>query len=104
MGGLWLLVVGLGGVAIVTGVAWLASVVMSWGVAGSGGGGMVIRTDEAAKVASTDQFFYFILERFAFFRSGTMVAMVPTILGHVSVRRCGCLSWWGEEVSLEGLV
>ena len=98
------MVVGLGGVVIVMGVAWLAFVVMPWRVAGSGGGGMVIPTDEAAKVASTDQFFDFILERFAFFRSGTMVAMVPTILGHVSVRRCGCLSWWGEEVSLEGLV
>jgi len=65
---------------------------------------MVIPTDEAAKVASTDQFFDFILERFAFFRSVTMVAMVPTILGHVGVRRCGCLSWWREEVNLEGLV
>jgi len=93
VGGLWLLVVGLGGVVIVMGVVWLASVVMSWGVVGSGGGGMVIPTDEAAKVASTDQFFYFILERFAFFRSVTMVTMVPTILGHVGVRRCGCLAW-----------
>ena len=98
------MVVGLGGVVIVMGVAWLASVVMPWRVAGSGGGGMVIRMDEAAKVAGTDQFFDFILERFAFFRSMTVVAMVPTILGHVGVRRCGCLSWWGEEVSLEGLV
>ena len=102
MGGLWLLVGYLGGVAIVMGVAWLVSVVMPWRVAGSGGG-MVIPTDEAAKVADTDQFFDFILERFAFFRSMTVVVMVPTILGHVGVRRCGCLSWWGE-VSLEGLV
>jgi len=69
VGGLWLLVVELGGVAIVMDVVWLASVVMSWVVAGLGGGGMVIPTDEAAKVASTDQFFYFILERFAFFRT-----------------------------------
>jgi len=58
---------------------------------------MVIPTDEAAKVASTDRFFYFILERFAFFHSVTMVAMVPTILGHVGVRRCGCLAWWGRR-------
>ena len=70
-------------------------------VAGSRGGGVVIPTDEAAKVAGTYQFFDFILECFAFFRSMTVVAMVPTILGHVGVRRCGCLSWWGEEVSLE---
>ena len=97
MGGLWLLVVGLDGVAIVMGVVWLASVVMSWGVAGSGGGGMVIPTDEAAKVASTDQFFYIILERFAFFRSVTMVAMVPTILalgGMVVLRGGGRRSAW----------
>ena len=78
MGGLWLLVGWLGGVAIVMGVAWLASVVMPWRVAGSGGGGMVIPTDEAAKVAGTDQFFDFILEHFAFFCSMTVVAMVPT--------------------------
>ena len=91
------MVVRLGGVAIVMGVVWLASVVRSRGVAGSGGGGMVIRTDEAAKVASTDQFFYFILERFAFFRSVTMVAMVPAIFGHVGIERCGCLAWWGRR-------
>ena len=35
VGGLWLLVVGLGGVAIVMGVIWLTSVVRSGGVAGS---------------------------------------------------------------------
>ena len=100
MGGLWLLVVGLGGVAIVMGVVWLASVVRSRGVAGSRGGGMVIPTDEATKVASTDQFFYFILERFAFFRSVTMVAVVATIFGHVGVGGFGCLAWWRNEVSL----
>ena len=71
---------------------------------GIGGGGVVIPTDEVAKVAGAYQFFDFILERFAFFCSMTVVAMVPTILGHVGVRRCDCLSWWGEEVSLEGLV
>ena len=103
MGGLWLLVVGLGGVILV-GVVWLSSVVMPWRVAGSGGRGMVIPTDEAAKVVGAYQFFDLILERFALFCSVTVVAMVPTILGHVGVRRGGCLSWWGEEVSLEGLV
>jgi len=67
------------------GVIWLSSVVRSQGVAGSRGGGMVISTDEAAKVASTDQFFYFILECFAFFCSVAMVAVVATIFGHVGV-------------------
>jgi len=64
------------------------------GVAGSRGGGMVVSTDEAAKVASTDQFFYFILECFAFFCSVTMVAVVTAIFGHIGVERCGCLAWW----------
>ena len=57
-----------------TGVMWRAFVVGSRGVAGSRG--MVISTDETAKVTNTDQFFYFILECFAFFCSVAMVAVV----------------------------
>jgi len=70
----------------------------SEGVAGSRG--MIISTDEAAKMTSTDQFFYLILECFAIFYSVAMVAVVAAILGHISVRRCGCLAWWRDEVSL----
>jgi len=66
------------------------------GVAGSKGRGMVISADETVKVASTDQFFYFILECFAFFCSVAMVAVVAAIFGHVSVRRGGCLAWWRD--------
>jgi len=51
----------------VTGVMLRAFVVGSMGVVGSRGRRMVISTNETAKVASTDQFFYFILECFAFF-------------------------------------
>jgi len=55
---------------------------------------MVISTDEMMKVASTDQFFYFILECFAFFYSVAVVAVVATIfamsaLGGVVVLRGG---------------
>ena len=57
---------------------------------------MVISTDEATKVASTDQCFYFILECFAFFYSVAMVAMVTAIFGHVGVWRCSCLAWWRD--------
>jgi len=69
-------------------------VVRSRGVAGSRGRGMVISTDEMMKVASTDQFFYFILECFAFFYSVAVVAVVATIfamsaLGGVVVLRGG---------------
>jgi len=46
---------------------------------------MVVSMDEATKVASTDQFFYFVLECFAFFCSVAMVAVVTTIFGHVGV-------------------
>ena len=80
-----MLIVGLGGVVVVMGVIWWTFVVRSQGVEGSRGGGMVISTDEAAKVASTDQFFYFVLECFAFFCSVAMVAVVTVIFGHVGV-------------------
>jgi len=68
------------------------------GVAGSRG--MIVSSDEVAKMTSTNQFFYLILECFAVFCSMAMVAVVATILGHISVRRCGCLTWWRDEVSL----
>jgi len=80
----------------VTRIMWKASVVRSRGVAVSRGRGMVISTDETTKVGSTDQFFYFILECFAFFCSVAMVAVVATIFGHVRVRRGGCLVWWRD--------
>ena len=90
------LVGGLGGASVVTRVMWRASVVGSRGVVRSRGRRMVIFVDETAKVASTDQFFYFILECFAFFCSVAMVAVVAAIFGHISVRRCGCLAWWRD--------
>jgi len=72
------LIVGLGGVSVVMGVMWWTSVVGSRGV---------------TKVASTDQFFYFILECFAFFCSVAMVAVVTAVFGHVGVGGCSCLAW-----------
>ena len=62
--------------------------------------GMFISTDEATKVTSTDQFFYLILECFAVFCSVAVIAVVTVIFGHISVRRCCCLTWWRDEVSL----
>jgi len=66
----------------------------SKGLAGSRG--MVLSTDEMAKVTSTDQFFYFIMECFAFFCSVAMVAVVAAVFGHISVRRCSCFAWWRD--------
>ena len=76
-----------------------------WGVCGriegvAGSRGMIISMDETAKVTNTDQFFYFILECFAVFCSVAMITVVVEILGHISIRRCGCLAWWRDEVSL----
>jgi len=73
-------------------------VVESMGVAGSRG--MFISTNEAAKVTSTDQFFYLILECFTIFCRVAMIAVVATILGHIIIRRSGCHAWWRDEVSL----
>ena len=61
---------------------------------------MIISTDETEKVTSRDQFFYFILECFAVFCGVAMIAVVVAILGHISIRRSGCLVWWRDEVSL----
>jgi len=66
----------------------------------AGSRGMIISMDETAKVTNTDQFFYFILECFAVFCSVAMITVVVEILGHISIRRCGCLAWWRDEVSL----
>jgi len=66
----------------------------------TGSRGMIISTDEAAKVTSMDQFFYFILECFVVFCSVAMVAVVAEILGHICIRGSSCLIWWRNEVSL----
>jgi len=54
------LIIGLGGLVIVAGGVWLLSVVVAWGVVGSGGV-VVISADEAAKMAGAYQFFNLIL-------------------------------------------
>jgi len=66
----------------------------------AGSRGVIISTDEAAKVTSTYQFFYLILECFTVFYSVAMIAVVAVILGHINIKRYGCLAWWRDEVSL----
>jgi len=61
---------------------------------------MVILADETAKMASTNQFFYFILECFAVFCRVAMITVVTKIVGYISIRRSGGLAWWRDEVSL----
>jgi len=65
---------------------------------------VIISADEAAKVTSTDQFFYFILECFVVFCSVATVVVVAVIFGHISIRGSGCLAWWRNEVNLQGLI
>ena len=79
-----------------TSVMWRTFVIGSGGVTGSRGGGVVVSSDEAAKVANTNQFFYFILECFVFFCSVAMVAVIAVIFGHIGIGRCGCLAWWRD--------
>jgi len=90
------LIVGLGGVVVVMGVIWWMFVVRSRGVTGSRGGGMVVSTDEVVKMASTDQFFYFVLECFAFFCSVAMVAKGNGKIWSCRHWGCGCLAWWRD--------
>jgi len=96
---LGVLVNGLGRASVVARVVGRgASMVRSSGVTGLRR--MIISIDEAAKVSSTYQFFYFILECFVVFCSVNMVVVVAAILGHINVRGSGCLTWWQNEVSL----
>ena len=51
--------------------------------------------DKMAKVASANQFFDFVLERFAFVCSVTIIFVVSTILGHVGIGRLNVLRGGG---------
>jgi len=44
-----------------------------------------ISSDKVAEMADTNQFFNFILERFAFFDGVAIISVVPAVLGHVSI-------------------
>jgi len=70
----------------------------------TGSRGMIVSTDEAAEVTSTNQFFNFILECLAVFCSVAMVAVVTTIFGHISIGGSGHLAWWWDKVNLQGLI
>ena len=66
---------------------------------------MVISTNEAIEMASTNQFFYLILECFAFVCGMAIVSVVAAVFGHANVGRVGCFTrWWWDEVGLEGFI
>jgi len=62
--------------------------------------GMILSTDEAAKVASMHQFFNFILECCVVLYNMAMVAVITAIFGHISIRGSGCLARRWDEVGL----
>jgi len=67
-------------------------VVRKWKVIGSWR--VVVSTNEAAKVASTNQFFNLVLECFAFLCGVVVVLVITAIFSHVRVGRSGRLAWW----------
>jgi len=77
---------------VVARVAGRASVVRTRRVIGLGR--VVVSVDKAAKMASTNQFFNFILECFTFLCGVVVVSMIAAVFSHVSVGRSGRLAWW----------
>jgi len=83
---------------IVARVAGKASMVGTRRMMGSRG--VVFSVDKAAKVASTHQFFNFILECFTVLCGMAMVSVIAIVFSHVRVEGSGRLVWWWDEVGL----
>jgi len=75
-----------------------ASVVRTTRVMGSGG--VIIFSNKATEMASTNQFFNFILECFTFLCVMAIVLVIATLFSHVHIGGSGCLAWWWDEVGL----
>ena len=69
-------------------------------VAGRASGGVAIFADKAAEMASTNQFFYFILDCFTFLCDMTVVSVIATVFSHVRIGGSGRLAWRWDEVGL----
>ena len=65
---------------------------------------VVVSADEAVKMASTNQFFYLVLECFAFVYGMATVSVVAIVYGHVCVGRVRCFTRWWDEVGLESFI
>ena len=65
---------------------------------------MVVFTNEAAEMASTNQFLNLVLECFAFLCGVAIVSVIAAILSHVDVGGSGRLAWWGDEVRLKSFI
>jgi len=63
-----------------------------------------VSMDEATKMAGTNQFFYLILECFAFVGGVAIVSIVTVVLGHVYIGRVRCFTRGWDKVGMEGFV
>jgi len=97
----------LGRLLVVCGLVWafiVARVVGRALVVGTrrviGLGGVVVFADKTAKMASTNQFFDFILECFTFLCGMVGVSVVVAVFSHVHVGGSGRLAWRWDEVGL----
>ena len=65
-----------------------------------GSRGVVIFSDKVAEMASTNQFFNFILECFTFLYGMTVVSVIAAIFSHVRVWGSSYFAWWWDEIGL----
>ena len=86
---------GLVGTSVMAKIARRVLVVRSWRM------WVVVSADEAAEMASTNQFFNLFLECFAFVCGMAVVMVIATIFGHVGVGRIGRFARWWDEVGLK---
>jgi len=63
----------------------VASIVRAISVVESQWMWVFVSTEKATEMASANQFYYFILERFAFICSVAIVSMVAPVFGHVYI-------------------
>jgi len=81
--------------SVTTRIVARVSVVGSWKV------WMVVSTNEVAEMASMNQFFYLVLECFAFVCGMAIVTVIAVVFGHVGIGRIRCFARWWDEVSLK---
>ena len=63
-----------------------------------------IFSDKTVEVASSNQFFYFILKRLAFIGGVAIIFVIFAVLGHFSIGGFQGFAWWWDEIGLERFV
>jgi len=65
---------------------------------------VVVSANEAVEMASTNQFFDFVLKCFTFICSMAIVTMIMAVFGHVNVGMIRCFARWWNEVGLKSFI